>query len=201
MKLSDRIFKTLLVFSLIAGGAFFTYGQQIEPSFNVSLQLVIGSNEGGTRGELPANLAAVSRDLKSTFGFSSYRLGGIFLGRVANNCDFTYRGFSDIVGNETDHKTQSTLELTVKALKNGATAKGPQGFQAQMFAFQASVPIISGSLKDESGKISPLYNYERIGFTLTKIGLPENVPTLMGTVSLPGTSGTIFLIMTVKSAD
>jgi len=33
------------------------------------------------------------------------------------------------------------------------------------------------------------------------IGLPINRPTLVGTLSLPKTSGTVFLIATIKAAE
>ncbi|HEX3102519.1 MAG TPA: hypothetical protein VHQ01_12030, partial [Pyrinomonadaceae bacterium] len=79
--------------------------------------------------------------------------------------------------------------------------KGPQGFQAQGFNFGARVPVTTGTVKDQSGKDQPIVNYEKIGLDLSKVSFAENVPTLVGTLNLPGNSGTIFLIMTVKSAD
>jgi hypothetical protein len=33
------------------------------------------------------------------------------------------------------------------------------------------------------------------------IGLQPNTPTLVGTISLPKTNGTIFLVATIKSAE
>ena len=38
----------------------------------------------------------------------------------------------------------------------------------------------------------PDQNYESIGLTMSIIGLPANTPTLVGTISLPKTTGTIF---------
>ncbi|MBK8302079.1 MAG: hypothetical protein IPK98_01175 [Chloracidobacterium sp.] len=58
----------------------------------------------------------------------------------------------------------------------------------------------SDASKDE-GKIQPVYNYEQIGLNISKVGLSQNTPTLIGTLNLPGTSGTIFLVMTVRAAD
>jgi hypothetical protein len=42
-------------------------------------------------------------------------------------------------------------------------------------------------------------NYEAVGISMNLIGLPANTPTLIGTISLPKTAGTIFLVATVKA--
>ena len=49
--------------------------------------------------------------------------------------------------------------------------------------------------------MTPAISYESIGLVLHGLGFAENVPTLIGTVNLPGADGTIFLVMTVRSAD
>jgi len=202
-----RIFlTTLFVFSLIASAALISYGQgdarpAIEPSYQVSLQLVIGSSDNTGRGDLPANLSTISKELRSTFAFSNYRLAGTFLGRISNAGNFEYKSLSNIFGKETNLTSQSFLEWSLGNFRTGATAKGPAGFQAQAFRFGARVPVSTGSFKDETGKVSSPIAYEAIGLNLSRVGLPENTPTLIGTLNLPGADGTIFLIMTVKSVD
>lgn len=174
--------------------------QKIEPSYNVALQLVIGSNDAGARGELPADLAAVSRQLKSSFSFSNYRLGSTLMGRISNTGNYEYKSLSNIFGAESGAPQQTFIEWSLNNFRVMPTARGQNGFQMQGLRFGARVPVLMSNLS-ESSKSMPIYNYEPIGLNLTKVGLPENVPTLIGTLNLPGTSGTIFLIMTVKSAD
>jgi hypothetical protein len=81
------------------------------------------------------------------------------------------------------------------------TGNGQTGFQADSFRFGARVPVLTGGSSDAAGKGAPIYNYEPIGIALSRVGLMGGSPTLIGTLNLPGTSGTIFLIMTVRSAD
>ena len=81
------------------------------------------------------------------------------------------------------------------------TTNGRTGFQADSFRFGARVPVVMSGPADASGKSLPIYNYEPIGIALSRVGLTDGSPTLIGTLNLPGTSGTIFLIMTVRSAD
>ncbi len=202
MNLSKSIFKTLLVFSLIAGCSVFMYGQQLEPSYNVSLNLVIGSNDATKGGDLSADLGVVSRQLKSAFPFSNYRLASTLLGRISNTGNYSYKSSSNIFGAESSAPTQTFIEWSLNSFRSAtANAKGQNGFQVQGLRFGARVPVLLYASSGEGGKTVPAYNYESIGLDLNKVGLPENTPTLIGTLNLPGTSGTIFLIMTVKSAD
>ena len=200
MNQSKTIFKTLFVFSLIAACSAFMYGQQYEPSYNVSLNLVIGSNDGATRAELPADLATVSRQLKSSFTFSNYRLASTLLGRISNTGNYSYKSSSNVFGAESSAATQTFIEWSINNFRVTPNGKGQNGFQTQGLRFGARVPVLM-NVPGGPEKTAPVYNYESIGLDLNKVGLPENTPTLIGTLNLPGAGGTIFLIMTVKSAD
>lgn len=201
MKVSKIIFRSLLVFSLVAGCSALMYAQQLEPSFNVSLNLIIGSNDAGTRGELPADLAAVSRQIKSSFSFSNYRLGSTLIGRISNTGNYEYKSSSSIFGVESPSAQKTFVEWSLNNFRIMPNGKGQNGFQTQGLRFGANVPVVTGTVKDQAGKEQSIVNYEPIGLNLNKVSLPENTPTLIGTLNLPGTTGTIFLIMTVKSAD
>lgn len=170
--------------------------QQLEQSFDIQLQLLIGTNDAtAPKGDVPANLTNLSRQLRTTMPFSNYRLASTFLGRLVNDGTFEYKSSSNIFGQENDARMLTFLEWSVARLRNLPTAKGGQGFQAQAFRFGAKVPIITAT--------GPASNvaYEPIGLNLGKIGIVENVPTLIGTLNLPGANGTLFLVMTIKSVD
>ena len=200
MNLSRSIFKSILVYGLITASAAFAYGQQVEASYNVSLNLVIGSNDGATRTELPAELAAVAKQINSSFQFSNYRIANTLIGRISNGGTFQYQSVANMSDKEPLPVSPTFLDWSLVNLRNMPNATGQVAFQAQSFRFGARVPVVTGS-HEENGKTTPNINYESIGLSLQKIGLSENVPTVVGTLTLPGTSGTIFLIMTVRSAD
>jgi hypothetical protein len=193
--------KSLLVLSLLLTSSVAIYAQSVEPSYDMTLQLVVGSNETGSGSDIPADLLAVSRELKTHFAFTNYRISGTLIGRIANGGTFQYKSFANAFGREQAPGSQTFMDWSVAGFRNMPMASGKQGFQAQSFRFGARVPVIIGGAKDETGKLIPSFNYEPIGLTLDKVGLSENVPTLIGTLNLPGTNGTIFLIMTVKSVD
>lgn len=174
---------------------------QLEPSYNISLQLVIGSNDAQTRGDLPAELNNVSRQLKSSFTFTNYRLASTFLGRISNTGNFEYKSTSNIFGQESNSATQSFIEWSALDFRTMPNSAGQTAFQTRSLRFGARVPVLMAERKDDGGKPVPVYNYEQIGLNLNKVGLSQNAPTLIGTLNLPGTNGTIFLVMTVRSAD
>lgn len=174
---------------------------QVEPSYDVALHLLIGSNDAAVRSELPTSLANISKQLNANFSFTNYRLASTFLGRISNTGNFEYKSVGDLVGKNIDGSPQTFLEWGVANFRNMPTAKGQPGFQAQAFRFGARIPVQTTILQGEGGKGAPVYNYEAIGLSLGKVGLAENTPTLIGTLNLPGANGVIFLVMTVRSAD
>ncbi len=206
MNLSKTIYRSLLILSVVAATSVLLFGQadqsqRFEASYNVSLQLVIGSSDAGGRGELPADLAAISRQIKGNFPFTNYRLASTLLGRISNTGNYEYKSAANIFGAESSSTPQTFIEWYVGNFKAMPNAKGQNGFQLQSLRFGARVPVMTSMPKDESGHVTPVINYEQIGLSLNKVGLLENQPTLIGTLNLPGANGTIFLIMTVKSAD
>ena len=166
-------------------------GPQPEPTYELSLQVVIGSNDPGPGTSLPQSLSGISRQLKNNFSFTHYRLATTFLGRISNNGNLEYKSVSNILGQETDSDSQTFLDWSIVSLRSM-----PRGFQARTFRFGARVPIQTGTLGDKV-----VTNYENVGLNMVTLGLPANTPTLLGTVSLPKTSGTIFLVATIRSAD
>jgi len=195
----SKVVTSLLVLSFLILASFSiasAQSEQLEPSYEITLHVVIASNEGGGKTDLPPGLSVISKYLKGNFSFSNYRLANTFLGRVSNTGNVEYKSVSDILGQETDHESQTFLEWSFtnfRALQNG--------FQAKTFRFGARVPVRTGTMKDSSGVVNPVVNYESVGLNTYMIGLPANTPTLVGTISLPKATGTIFLVATVKNAE
>lgn len=170
--------------------------QQLEPSYEVALQVVIGSNDAATRAELPANLSPISKQLKNNFAFSNYRLANTYLGRVSNNGNIEYKSVSNVFGEEpSTDGPQSFLEWSLTNFQVYQT-----GLQARGFRFGARVPVRTVNL-GEGGKTVPVVNYESIGLTVNTLGIPANKPTLIGTINLPRSTGTLFLVATIKPAE
>lgn len=202
MNQSKRFTSFLTLLFLLAFAASIASAQAdpatvLEPSYEVSLQVVVGSNDPDAKPEnLPASLSGISRQLKSNFSFTNYRLANTFLGRIANNGNIEYKSVSNVIGQEIDTDAQTFLEWSI-----GQFRSMPSGFQARTFRFGAKVPIRTATVRDDSGRTSSVLNYESVGLTMSMLGLPLSKPTLVGNISLPKTAGTIFLIATIKPAE
>ena len=68
----------------------------------------------------------------------------------------------------------------------------------QTFRFGARVPIVIAKIAGDDAKGVPVTNYESVGLTLNRVSLTENSPTLIGTIALPRTTGTVFLVMNIR---
>jgi len=193
--------RLLVAAAVVLAGVLAVSGQsesrQLEPSYQVSLQFVMGTNEGG-KSELPANLAEIAKDLRNDFGFSNYRVAGTLFGRVGNNGNYEYKSVSNIFGQESTAGTPTFLEWTIAGMHSVPSDKG-RAFEGSAFRFGARVPVMLPH--DDGGKTSMAVSYENVGITAMHFGLADNTPTLIGTISLPGTPGTIFLVMTARTAD
>lgn len=194
----------LLIASIGVSGVLFLLpvlglGQTAEPNYEMTLHMLMGSNEATSKANLPSNLSAISQQLKSKVGYSNFRLAGTIIGRMANNGNFQYNSYSDLFGE--DPKFRSFIDVTIAGLKGGTTDSRPGVFQFQTLRFGAKVPVIVGYRKDDSGRDQPTVSYENIGLTLSKIGISEDVPTLVGTLDVPNGTDMIFLVITVKTLD
>ena len=182
------LFSIVFIGSVSTAAAQAEATQQLEPSYEIALHVVIGSNEAA-KTDLPGNLSNISRYLKGNFSFSNYRLANTIFGRISNTGTVEYKGITNLFGSENDAESQSFLEWTI-----GGFRALPTGFQARSFRFGARVPV----------RVSPgnsAFNYESVGLTMNMIGLPANKPTLIGTIGMPRASGTVFLVATVRTAE
>ena len=188
----------------VSGMLFFVpvlgFGQATADSnYEVTVQILMGSDDASApKGSLPGNLTAISQQIRSKVGLANYRLAGTIIGRIANQGGFEYKSFSDLFGPEP--KFRSFLELNVAGLKADMAGKEP-ALDIQQLKFGAQVPVVVGYRRDESGNNQPSINYERIGLTLSRLGIPDNVPTLVGTLDLPNGNEMMFLVVTVKTLD
>ncbi|HEY0657049.1 MAG TPA: hypothetical protein VGD05_01170 [Pyrinomonadaceae bacterium] len=192
------IFKatSVLVLCLLSSAISFaqtdTRTVQVEPSYEVVLQVVVGSNVTAQKTNLPANLAVVTKNLRNNFTFSNYSLSDTYIGRVANTGSIEYKTLSNNFGQAQNSQTPSFLDWTLGSLRSAPNGKGQNAIQIQPFRFGARVPVITGG---------GVVNYESIGLNMHRISLPENAPTLIGTLPTLKTGETIFLVLTVRPVE
>jgi len=194
MKQSLRMYRAAIliaVFFMFPGAA--QQPAPYGPSYDVILQIIVGSDDGQTS-ELPKELDAVSRQLKSRFAFSSYRLANTFLGRVGENGNLEYKSIASMPGKDMGVDAPVFLDWSLVNFSGAAETNLKNVFHAQTFRFGARVPVKTGAEREA------VINYESIGLSFHKVGFSANTPTLLGTLSLPQTAGTMFLVVTIKQS-
>lgn len=182
----------LLSFLILAGGSYAQNEQRIstESSFEVTLSVVAGSNDATQKGELPAALSPIVKQLRSTFGFTNLRLADTYVGRIGNNGTISYKSIANIDGS-TQSNTPSFLDWQITGLRNSANSANNVFINS--FRFGARVPIVVGPSATNAA-----IQYEPIGLTVDRMTAAVNSPILIGTVALPkADGGRVFLVLNV----
>jgi hypothetical protein len=122
------------------------------PSYEVSLQVIVGSDDAGARAELPKSLAGVMSQLRSSYSFSSYRIANTYLGRIGNTGTVEYKSVTNIFGEDSSGDTPSFLEWSLGGSRYPDVSGTGNTFLAQPFKFGARIPIRFAGPKDEAGR-------------------------------------------------
>ena len=167
-------------------------------SYEAMLYVVLGTNEAAAGAELPKSISGVTRQLRDNFSFNNYRVLNTYVGRIANNGSLEYKSVASLQ-NATDRELDSPsfLEWNLVNLRSSDGPASGDQLVMQSFRFGARVPV-RFTQTAEAGKSSSVVNYENVGLTVNKLGVAQNSPTLIGTISLPRTTGTVFLVLAVR---
>ncbi|CAN5615538.1 hypothetical protein BH20ACI4_BH20ACI4_05080 [soil metagenome] len=189
------IFAIVLLFSVNAVFAQTEEKNQIEQSYEVILHVVVASNKQNEKAKLPPALSGVINNLKNDYLYTNYNLAATFLERISINGVVGHTG----VLNQLDQTQQNNIYYSdwgLSGLKAGKDEKGKDLIQFQAFNFGAKVPVLTTI--NAKGDGTQVVNYENIGIRITRFNLPENKPTIIGSLATPKTDEFIFLILTVR---
>jgi len=158
---------------------------------------LIGGDAKAAGQALPQGLSTVAKQLRGNYSFADYRLANTYVGRIANGGNFEFKSISNLFGRSGDGETPSFLDWSLAGLRVGPNSAGKSDLMLQGFRFGARVPVRTG-IREEAGKQLPIFNYESIGLSSMRITLPENTPTLLGSLSLPNTDNAMFVVITFR---
>ncbi|MBA2379153.1 MAG: hypothetical protein H0V76_06230 [Blastocatellia bacterium] len=187
------IFQTtylFILFSVLAGAAA-GQGEAAEAargSFETTLYVVQASSGTTKLHPLPANIQSIAKSLSGDFGHSHNQLLATYLGRVSGNGSVSYKSIVNLAGGGSEAAAHGFVDWRLDQVHRGTS--GAIGIRA--FQFTARVPVLVGASTT---------SYESVGVTLTTTEVRANTPTVLGTLSLPGGSGTLFVLLTVRPID
>lgn len=167
---------------------------QAEQSYEVILQVVVGSNNQSGKNAVPQNLSNTVKKLRNLYSFSNYGLETTFLQRTSSMVEY-----KSVQSDFTKVETESPIfsEWSIKGLRKMPNGAGRETLMFDSFRFGARVPIALESTV-ENGEKSRKIIYDQIGITTYKFSLNENEPTIMGSLTTAKPDEMIFLVLTVQ---
>ncbi len=172
-----------------------------ETSYDIVLQILTASNSQSKKTQVQPTLSNVVKKLKSIYTFSNYRLDSTYLQRVANTGNLEFRSIANETSQNRENFNPIFSEWAIKGIQSMLNSKGKETIQFESFRFGQRVPVKTANYKDENGKSNNLVSYEQIGLTMQRFGVPENVPTIVGSLSTSNPDELLFLVLTVRSAE
>jgi hypothetical protein len=163
---------------------------QAKPSYEVVLQVLTASNNQIDKSSVPQSLSGVVKKLKNTYSFSNFRLDSTYLQRTSGSIEF--KSVSNTLNQNQQNFTPIFSDWALVGIKGFPDAQGKNSIQFQSFRFGQRVPI-----KTSNGVI----NYEQVGITLQTFGVPENIPTVLGSLSTANSDELMFLVLTVRPGE
>jgi len=192
--------RSLLFFIFISIFVIGAYAQDAprapETSYDVVLQIVIGGDDKANM-PLPQNLGTITKQLKTNYPYADYKLANTYVGRIGTNGNLEYKSISNVFGQTQQTETPTFWEWSISTLRSPQTGNN---LLMNGFRFGAKVPVRTGTTKDGSGSVQPIFSYENIGITAMRLIVVENSPTLIGSLALPNSTGTAFLVLTLRPA-
>ncbi len=172
--------------------------RQSEPSYEVVLQILIASNNSAAKSNIPANLSETVNKFKKNFTFADYQLLSTNVQRIANTGSLSHKSLLNELSRNSDESVFSKWYLN--GLRKETDFKGKNRISFQSFTFDARIPVKTENINQDSRTI-PVINYESIGVSLQRFNVPENSPTLIGTLAMPKADEIIFFVLTVKPTE
>lgn len=171
-----------------------------EPNYEVVLQVLSASNDQSAEA-VPQSLAGVVKKLKTMYSFSNYSVKLTYFQRVANAGGLEFKGV--LGGTNTDVYAPVFSDFTftrLLTLNDDADGAG-KTVSIENFRFGQRIPVKTASFADDNTKSRAVINYEQVGLSMRKVGLPLNAPTIIGNLSAAKPDELSFLILTVRPAE
>ncbi len=194
------LFRSFAPVFLICTAFFASAGaQSVQPSSNdtpihVELRVLTATPDQKASVKLPAKLSAVSRHVTEMVGPTDLRIAETYIGRIGHRGSMNYKSLANVAVYPGDIDTPSIMEWNLTRVEIGLQGS----LTANSFNFGARIPIRGARLGTDANA-TRVVNYEYIGVSLGELTVPNGVPTLIGSLSLPNSEGTMFLVLTLST--
>src|SRR4051812_4583553 len=145
-----------------------------ERTYEITLNVLSSGTGAVGRAEIPQPLAAVVRQLRTSYGLDNLRLAETYIGRLGSGGNLDYKSLASFGAEASD--TPSFLDWSFLGVRETANANS---VFVQGFHFGLRVPVRTSQGSDQSGKSNWIVNYEAIGINSGRFTAALNTPVLL----------------------
>jgi hypothetical protein len=174
-----------------------------QTNLDTQLYLLIATNQNVDDAKLPAALAPVIKQLRTSLPFKNYRLAATLINRVKNegHLNLKWVGGPLLASAAATTSTPSFNEFKVNLVRIAPDARGQQVVRMEGFSFGARIPIQTATAIASNGPtVAPIINYESTGLN-TDISMREGEPVVVGTLNVGPSGDAIILVMSAKQTS
>ena len=170
------------------------------PNYKIYLDTIVATNDSGGNKKLSASLTNAIKDIKSD-AFSDYYLFSSSFERIGSSSEINQRGIFNSIGKIGETNSPFFINWSLSGFTELSDGKGQNVTQFGVFRFDARVPFVSKTKFSEEKPSVPVVNYEQIGLNLGKFYVPQNVPTVIGSLSVSQSNDMFYFVLTVKPVE
>jgi hypothetical protein len=194
--LSISLFLLLLV---SAGSAQIQPASLSDDVFDAKLQVILASDRAVKTSPIPSSLSPITDALTRDFALANFQIIDTQIGRLADRGMLETKGAVDLDDPTANSTAPAYTEWNITDSRSGGA---PEGSTVTIGSFRYIIRISNRKAvaDTEPGKPGTVVAYESYGQTLRRLSVPDSVPTVVGSISLPKGAGTLFLVLTVSKS-
>lgn len=174
-------------------------GELTNDVFDAKLQVILASDRAASTKSLPSNLSAITEALTRDFALSNFQLIDTQIGRLGDRGTLETKAAVEI---DDPVATAGQPAYTEWSIADSRSGGSPEGSAVTIGSFRYTIRLSTRkALADnEPGRPGTVVSYESFGQSLNRLSVPDAVPTVVGSISLPKGTGKLFLILTVSKS-
>ena len=167
--------------------------------YEVTFQVLVGSNDSNAENKLPSALNGAAKKIKDNFALDNLRLVSTFYERCGANSGIEHKGILNPSAQNAEIAPRFS-EWKILNLSSTNNTDGKPTIQLKYFYYGMRIPVAFPFVKtSDTDKNSQPITYESTGLSLNQVNLPENTPTVIGSMETGKTDEILFFVLTVKS--
>lgn len=161
--------------------------KQAAPNYKIYLDTIIATNNANGNKKLSAPLLNALKDIKSDM-FSDYYLFSSSFQRIGVGGQINQKSIYNELGQRKIDKYSIYSNWTLDKLKNLSDEKNRDVIQFDTFNFLVRVP----------NQTATVINYEEIRLNISNFNVLQNIPTVIGSLSIPQSDEMLYFVLTAK---